>query len=117
MDKSTHEARLAQWMAIIKACHESGQTTRSWCIENNVDEKKFYYWQRRIRKAACEDMQLLITSNTTYTPITDNARTTVPATTFQPDIVLKCASTTIQIFNSASSELLEKLLRIVNHVS
>lgn len=49
MDKITHEMRLMQWSQIIHECRNSGIGVRSWCLENNINEKKFYYWQRRVR--------------------------------------------------------------------
>ncbi|MDU5723925.1 MAG: hypothetical protein E6Z86_17575 [Clostridium butyricum] len=49
MDKSTYEMRLMKWAAIIKECRNSGMTVRAWCHENNINENKFYYWQRRVR--------------------------------------------------------------------
>ncbi|WP_050759717.1 IS66 family insertion sequence element accessory protein TnpA [Clostridium carboxidivorans] len=50
MDKVTHEMRLMQWTNIVRECLSSGMGVRTWCLENNVNEKQFYYWQRRIRK-------------------------------------------------------------------
>ncbi len=50
MDKITHEMRLSQWTDIMKACAASGIKKSQWCKENGVNEKLFYYWQRRVRK-------------------------------------------------------------------
>lgn len=49
MDKSTYEMRLMKWAPIIKECRSSDMTVRAWCHENNINEKLFYYWQRRVR--------------------------------------------------------------------
>ena len=49
----TREYRASQWAGHIKECRNSGQTIRSWCAEHGVNEKSFYYWQRRFREGAC----------------------------------------------------------------
>ena len=48
--------RLMQWTPVIRDCRGSGMTVRSWCLENNINIKQFYYWQRRVREKAYEAM-------------------------------------------------------------
>jgi len=47
---------LAHWAGVMRQRGESGQSIRSWCRENGVFEKTYYYWQRKLRAAACERM-------------------------------------------------------------
>ena len=54
MDNTTHEVRLQQWYEIIQNQINSGQSKRNWCRENGISEKKFFYWQRRIRNEICK---------------------------------------------------------------
>lgn len=49
MDIITNEVRLSHWIATIQECNNSGLSKRQWCQKNDVNEKQFYYWQRRIR--------------------------------------------------------------------
>lgn len=51
MDKITHEVRLANWADIIKRCQErpEGQSAKQWIADNGINEKTYYYWQRRVR--------------------------------------------------------------------
>ena len=48
------QVRLTHWAQIMHERKESGRSIRVWCRENNIKEKTFYYWQRRLREAACE---------------------------------------------------------------
>lgn len=52
MDKSTHEIRALNWAAIIEQCQArpDGQSAKQWLAANNVPEKQYYYWQRKLRK-------------------------------------------------------------------
>ena len=52
----TQAVRLRRWAEMIQARGESGQTIRTWCKENGIHEKSYYYWQRRLREAACEQL-------------------------------------------------------------
>ena len=60
MDQTTHELRLSNWKSIIASCQgrPDRQTAREWLAENNVSEKQYYYWLRRLRRQACEQMPM-----------------------------------------------------------
>ena len=49
MDGKTVEIRYQQWVQVIQDWSNSGQTKRDYCRQNGIDEKKLYYYQRRIR--------------------------------------------------------------------
>lgn len=49
-DKITHEMHLMQWTPIIRKCRGSDIPVKSWCLENNVNKKQFYYWQCCVRE-------------------------------------------------------------------
>ena len=59
MDRSTHEVRLANWKAVIEQwqARPEGQSARQWLAANNIPEKKYYYWLRRVRKATLSESQ------------------------------------------------------------
>ena len=58
MDQTTHEVRLEQWVSIISQCQNrpEGQTAKEWLRENGISEKSYYYWLRKIRRKAYDDM-------------------------------------------------------------
>ena len=49
----TQEIRLQYWAGVIKERQASGQSIRAWCRGNGIVEKTYYYWQRKLRAAAC----------------------------------------------------------------
>ena len=59
MDQCTHEVRAEYWKKIIQACGQrpAGQSAKSWMDENGICEQSYYYWQRRFRKQAYEEMK------------------------------------------------------------
>ena len=46
------QVRMNIWETLIKARQESGQTVKEWCSNNDVNINAYYYWLRKLRKAA-----------------------------------------------------------------
>ena len=40
--------RVELWAERIAECRGSGMSVRAWCRENEISEKAYYYWQRRL---------------------------------------------------------------------
>ena len=49
MDARTAEIRYQRWVQVIQDWSKSGLSKRDYCQQNEIDEKQFYYYQRRIR--------------------------------------------------------------------
>ena len=50
MDAKTAEIRYQRWVQVIQDWSKSGLSKRDYCQQNEIDEKQFYYYQRRIRE-------------------------------------------------------------------
>lgn len=53
----THEVRLQKWTDIVKTCRSSGKTIKKWCADNDIDIKRYYYWQRKVYLQTCREME------------------------------------------------------------
>ena len=118
MDKSTHQIRREQWSQIINNCLASGQSKKTWCRENGVCEKTFYYQQRIFRNEAYIEMkQLSVPAPVPQAPelpvafveLKPTQVNSEPVSAFQPDIVIRKGQLVLEISNSASPELLSQL--------
>ncbi len=54
MDGKTAEIRCGKWVQTIQDWSSSGLSKRDYCRSNGIDEKQFYYYQRRIRSIIAE---------------------------------------------------------------
>ena len=54
--KVTSKYRLSQWMQVIRERQSSGRTIKDFCKEKGISRNKYFYWQRKIRNAACEEL-------------------------------------------------------------
>ena len=119
MDKITHKVRCEQWTNIIKECLASGMPKMTWCREHGISDKSFFYWQRILREEA-----YLSTLENTLTPaVKENSvptttdfveikmtdHTSSSASPFKPDVVIRRGSVSIEISNTATEELLNKV--------
>lgn len=57
MDQSAYNIRFQRWEALIYEANASGMKKKEWCSLHGIDEKQFYYWQRKIRKKAIAQFQ------------------------------------------------------------
>ena len=50
------EYRLSHWAEIVRDRSASGKSIRSYCRSAGICEKVYYYWQRKVREAACREL-------------------------------------------------------------
>ncbi|EHJ02127.1 hypothetical protein CDLVIII_5657 [Clostridium sp. DL-VIII] len=117
MDKTTHEMRLMHWTSIISECRSSGKGVRSWCNENNINEKQFYYWQRRVRGQVFKTLKNTESQkqiNFVQLPVPIESSITTPS--FKSDIVIHVGNNVLEISNTVSENLLSMVLKVMSNV-
>jgi phage terminase large subunit-like protein len=50
------EYRMSHWAKIITDQKESGLTIREYCEKNGLHENSYYYWQKKLRTAAIDEL-------------------------------------------------------------
>ena len=55
--KVTTEYRLSQWMQVIQKRQNSGQTIKDFCQEEGINRNLYFYWQKKLRNAACTELE------------------------------------------------------------
>lgn len=120
MDKTTHQVRHAQWTRIIEACNQrpSGMTAKQWLADNNISEKSYYYWQRKIRKGLTDTSAVPACNNEiTFAEITNPCMSNLSdyhyVDGFSADAIIKCGTSVIALSNSVSDAMLSKILEVV----
>ncbi len=122
MDQSTHEVRRANWLNIVNQCQNrpTDMSVKQWLAENDIKEKAYYYWLRKFRKEAYDQMQLpavVTKAEVSFAEVT----MPLPAADFTntpdgtPAAVIKCNGFAIELSNNISETLLSRLLKEVYH--
>lgn len=115
MDKISHEMRLMQWTPIVRECRGSGMSVKAWCLENNVNEKKFYYWQRRIREEAFDNLKKTeYQGQPNFVQLPAPADSSRDSSTFRTDMIIRIGNNVLEISNTVSEELLCKVLKVMS---
>lgn len=117
------EYRMNQWIKIIREHRESGQTVTSWCREHDIDPKKYYYWLKKIRAAACEALPSINNKEVSIIPLeihetslsTPTYTNNAAKGTADADIVIRLGSAVLEIHNNASQSLIENTIRALNN--
>lgn len=124
MDQSTHDVRRNNWFHIVSECQNrpAGVTVLQWLEENDVKEKAYYYWLRKFRKEAYEQMQMSTVQTTstevTFTELSFPTRPNILSEeqiSVQPAVIIRQNAFTIEISNGISEELLSRIIREVSH--
>ena len=50
------EYRLSHWAEILRERSASGKSIREYCKSAKICENVYYYWQRKLREAACTEL-------------------------------------------------------------
>ena len=50
------EYRLTHWAQVMRERRESGMSIKTYCKKQGFHENVYYYWQRKLREAACTDL-------------------------------------------------------------
>lgn len=121
MDQSTHDVRRASWLGIITECQQrpAGVSVRQWLCDNGIKEKAYYYWLRKFRREACEQIQLPVVTVPTKVSFAELPIPTTapvkPVTANNTVAVISANGITLEIAGDISESLLCILLKEVLH--
>lgn len=86
----------------------SGQIVKSWCKENHISENCFYYRQHRIRELIENEVPRFVEIHQPDVPTVGNIETLKSAA------IIRSGKLQIDLDNSASEELLDRIVRVLN---
>ena len=53
------EYRMVHWAQIMQERQESKQNVKNYCEQNGIRENTYYYWQKKLREAALQEIGTL----------------------------------------------------------
>ena len=120
-------AQFGQWAEMVQECRNSGQTVQSWCEDNGVNIKTYYYRLKRLRLIALGDTETNIQRRPVITegyPVF--AELTLPESS-QPEAVsenmcalavtIKAGRMMISIHNGAEAAVIANVIKAANEIS
>ena len=111
MDQVTlvkNQYRLEQWTKLIQQCQSSGLKVHDWCEANGVTHHAYYYWLRKVRKNACQELPAV--SEPAQPATFKKLQVQSPSVNTQSAVVIHLPSATLEVQNGASQQTVEAVL-------
>lgn len=106
--KITAKYRSSQWMKIIKDRQSSGRNIKEYCQEMGISRHAYYYWQRKLREAACTELA----KQEDATPLVPNGWAQLtPATMIESSLKIEVGGCHIGVNDNTDMDLLKKVCR------
>ncbi|MCH4039189.1 MAG: IS66 family insertion sequence element accessory protein TnpB [Lachnospiraceae bacterium] len=133
MDSITHQVRNEYWKGIIAQClaRPEGVSAKQWMKDHNISEKSYYYWHRKLRKEVFELAKAsctapvaagILSSEVSFAELPGlDVSSGIPPSVHsaggsdKPDAVITAGSFRIGLYNSASEDLIRKILAGVTY--
>jgi hypothetical protein len=88
--KIASEYRLAHWASVMRDRQDSGQSIRAYCESIGLHENVYYYWQRKLREMACEQLIQMQPTNEATPNATNFAQVQIVEKTPTPEALPIC---------------------------
>ena len=121
MDQVTNvknQLRIAQWADTIRACQASGQTVHTWCSENQVNIKTYYYWLRKLReKSIAQANELAVVKETPQPPtVFKKLEVQTPVSNTQAAVIIRLGNATVEVTEGTSQQTIQAVLLALQSV-
>ena len=120
MNEIAAEYRLAHWTEVVRERENSGLSIREYCERADFPANRYFYWQKKLRKAAYEELtKEQCDSATSLTPVFAEVRlpmrSAIPTSncTQQSDIMIESSGVRITASREYPVEQLAELLNTV----
>jgi len=120
-------SQFGRWAEMVQACRNSGQTVRTWCEDNGVNIKTYYYRLRKLRLIALgskeKSMEAMPVKTETYSAFAELTlcESHLPEAdsevAYTLAVTIKAGSMTINIHNGAGAAVITNVIRAVHEIS
>jgi len=118
MDKVTYvknKFRQEQWEKLIAQCQSSGLKVDDWCMENKISRHAYYYWLRKIRKKACEEILPAIPKQESQVAFA-KVEIQQQQSNSMASVILHLPSATLEIYNGTNRQTIEAVLMALKNI-
>ena len=111
-----NQIRADRWRMLIQTCQQSGQTVISWCEENNVNIKSYYYWLRKLRKQELCAKELPIPIPEEKPIVFKQLEVKTPVAGTRAAVIMRLPNATLEISEGASQQTIQAVLLALQSV-
>ncbi len=109
------EYRLSHWAKIMQERQESGSSIKAYCQGMGIHENVYYYWQRKLRAAACAELLPSIEQRAGNKVVPQGWAVCEesPATVVASGMVIEIGKSRVHVGSEVSLEQLETVCRVL----
>ena len=98
---------LKNWKEEIESQISSGLSVKEWCLQNNINQKSYYYHLRKVREASIEikEKQEIIAVTEINKSISENKPSV------DPTVIIRKEGIEIEIFGNTTAQMIQFLLQ------
>lgn len=110
--KIAAEYRLSHWAKVMQRRRASGESIKSFCESEGIHQNVYFYWQRKLRAAACSSLVKAQTLEKALAPTgwTQLAET-APPVIVQNSLAIEVGGCRIIVNSETDPELMAKICR------
>lgn len=107
--------QLQEWAKMVCACRNSGKTVLAWCCENGINEKTYYYRQKKV----CDAMPGLHKAATLPRPNIESSENfaeitpVIQARAGETGVTVRIGNAEVSIRNGTDTAVIEAALRVL----
>lgn len=106
--------RKEQWKKLILECQSSGMKVQDWCATHDVSKHAYYYWLRKIRKDACENLPA-VQEESKPVPF-KKLEVTAPVANTAAAVIIHLPSATVEVREGTSRQTVEAVLIALRNI-
>lgn len=111
-----NQIRADRWHMLIQTCQQSGQTVVSWCKENNINIKTYYYWLRKLRQQELCTKELPVPIPEEKPVVFKQLEVTSPLPNTQAAVIIRLPQATLEITDGTSQQTIHAALLALQNV-
>ena len=108
------ELRFQQWTELIADRQSSGMTVKAWCALHDINEKTYYYWLHKIRKATLENSPVPVNSTLPKVAETQisfkKLEVESPVSGMQAAVIVHLPQATLEVAQGTDQQTVEAVL-------
>ena len=111
------EYRLSHWTGIVQERNASGLSIKAYCTSVGIRPNVYFYWQRKLREAACQELLPAAVSGGSKAVIPNGWAmcevTQTPVSTNESELTIEIGKSRITAKANVNLELLNNVCRIL----
>lgn len=110
------EYRMAHWAGIMRERQESGLNIKTYCQNTGIHENVYYYWQKKLREAACAELSLKSSEKETRLIPTGWSRLETKEASETTGVTIEINGCRVEANFETDAELLAKICRMLRSI-